>query len=38
MDALAKEDFRVCYGLGTITLQPLAAGMMAEEPAKDMEM
>ena len=38
MDALAKEDFRVCYGLGTITLQPLAAGMMAEEPAEDMEM
>ena len=26
VEALAKEDFQVCYGFGSITLRPLAAG------------
>ena len=37
MEALAKEDFRVCYGIGSITLQPLGSGVAAEESPEDME-
>ena len=37
VEALAREDFRVCFGIASITLQPLAAGMSAEEPAEAME-
>ena len=35
MDALAKENFRVCYGLSTITLQPLVGLTVAEEEEMD---
>ena len=37
VEALAKEDFRVCYGIGSFTLQPLGTGVAAEESPEDME-